>query len=1297
MCKTNKIIKIMAYILILAMLLQDVAWSNPSFFSKAQNPKTLQVPSAFNMIIPTKGRIDQEAIKMLLPYIIKKFKKDNINVNNCGLKITLPLNNDHLIIFDFSKETILCRIIDKKNKHYRDYRALISENGEIDISTAEESVLEKRQVTVLNAGGTIDMIGKKYRKTSMAVKKMINDNPDIKEIVGDDYKDVFEHAPDSSNIGPKEWEKLISQITNSIEIKKQQKNPGGIVITHGTDTLAYTSFLIALELANVKLSFPIVFTGSHSPMDVDNSDAFTNFRHALAVANNQNIPPGVFVVVGGRIYKPGQIVKVATRPLKDAPRYFESLEPPIGFIGNDLEVSFDKQRYNQMRQTYDQENKTPLKHFGYVEHVLASDASSIGMYEQLKKRLLERKRKDPELRYGVLIQGDFSKSPFLDKIQEIVVDLMRENIAVVIGSQKSWIKLKTTGASLKPIWLSYQKTWIKLMWLLKNNTQIKMLSNDLQDNYCGERPIPSKTKKGNSVFYRRLQRIKEREYYPSNYEEGMDTIMVFPGMDHDIFQGLKDKMLASNSMKKKICIVGLGNGHLPIGDKTVFQRITEYLDVKKPIFKEKLISLISFSDKQENQTPEDLSIAIASLLKSEDVVKVGDSDEKYLIYAKRVIKDALMYSHPILMEIGEMTDKGITILMDTSVKKGEVDLSLYEQGSFLYPIGVDTENIKGWHFPSMKKQPKKIKNTMKHGLLIGIILGLLISKIPFSSLFFTLHNTYLVYEAAYPLLSILVITFFLALLGDYIVQKLQHKNLIKNKRKINIRRLISIAAITAVLGGGGYYYWFNALDVLGQTPVAIRKKFFLQAFVFTPLFYIFFFFFNVFFVKTPLKKWFSPKPFKDTVNEIKHKFISIYKNDIVFWTFIHLFTFIFIPYFGEIGGMSDSLITSMKVLFVGVICVGWDAYVSLVSNSANTLFLSNKEKEHKEENSLWEKILNPFKAVKNFADKYKIYIILTYGTILILSIAPIYSAILTSVNSLTLYKLITLILTPIFLFLTYKYLNHGFEKKGKSMWTDDLNESELSNQDEIYQEWELDDPPMDQGIIIAKLAHDQEMTIQRKDKPIPLDELKENMFFHNFNNENDIATGLLETLISSSLSQKKVVLAFDRQVGGLFSVKVMDMINEIKWLKKEYKDLLENVDIDISNAETISEKIETGEYGKAEIFFFAPENMKSVTKGVEDKKNVHVSYVNKVSVSDTNVTEDVYYPLLEIIRTSIAKVYLPESLFNKIIPLLKDIQVETILKNNGTIIFNILPQAKKHGKWELVNKYASLKRALVAV
>ena len=257
------------------------------------------------------------------------------------------------------------------------------------------------------------------------------------------------------------------------------------------------------------------------------------------------------------------------------------------------------------------------------------------------------------------------------------------------------------------------------------------------------------------------------------------------------------------------------------------------------------------------------------------------------------------------------------------------------------------------------------------------------------------------------------------------------KNLVKDKRRINIRRLVSIAVITALLGGLGYYYWFEAIDTLGETPLAIRKKFFLQAFVFTPLFYISFFALNVLFVKTPLKQWFSYKPFKDTIKEIRHKFISVYKNDIVFWAFLHLFTFIFIPYLAGMGGMSDSMITSIKVLFVGSISVGWDAYISRVSNSSNTLFLSSEDKKPEEKNGIRRKISKLFETIKTFTDKYKMYIVLVYGTVLLLSIVPTYSGILIYVNCLKHHSVITTMLSSIFLFLIYKFFRRGFAKDKK--------------------------------------------------------------------------------------------------------------------------------------------------------------------------------------------------------------------------------------------------------------------------
>jgi len=102
-----------------------------------------------------------------------------------------------------------------------------------------------------------------------------------------------------------------------------RKQPG-IVIEHGTDTLAYSSFIAALELKSESaLEFPIIFTASLNPPDVAGSDAMSNRKKAEALAGHQDTPADVFVEIGGRIYLPAQIEKVRTASSSEDEPYFD--------------------------------------------------------------------------------------------------------------------------------------------------------------------------------------------------------------------------------------------------------------------------------------------------------------------------------------------------------------------------------------------------------------------------------------------------------------------------------------------------------------------------------------------------------------------------------------------------------------------------------------------------------------------------------------------------------------------------------------------------------------------------------------------------------------------------------------------------------------------------------------------------------------------------------------------------------------------------------------------------------------
>lgn len=73
----------------------------------------------------------------------------------------------------------------------------------------------------------------------------------------------------------------------------------GIVLTHGTDSMAYTAAALSVMLSSVPV--PIVLTGSQRPFFAENSDARRNFADAFAVAADSRFCC-VSVVFDGKIF-----------------------------------------------------------------------------------------------------------------------------------------------------------------------------------------------------------------------------------------------------------------------------------------------------------------------------------------------------------------------------------------------------------------------------------------------------------------------------------------------------------------------------------------------------------------------------------------------------------------------------------------------------------------------------------------------------------------------------------------------------------------------------------------------------------------------------------------------------------------------------------------------------------------------------------------------------------------------------------------------------------------------------------
>ena len=127
---------------------------------------------------------------------------------------------------------------------------------------------------------------------------------------------------DSSNIQPEEWQ-LIART-----IFEKRKSYDGIVITHGTDTMAYTASMLSFILRDIDI--PVVLTGSQLPIAHPLSDAPDNLRTAFAM--DAESVCGIFVAFDRKIMLGCRAAKVRTTGFNA----FESVNLPlVGEVSSD--------------------------------------------------------------------------------------------------------------------------------------------------------------------------------------------------------------------------------------------------------------------------------------------------------------------------------------------------------------------------------------------------------------------------------------------------------------------------------------------------------------------------------------------------------------------------------------------------------------------------------------------------------------------------------------------------------------------------------------------------------------------------------------------------------------------------------------------------------------------------------------------------------------------------------------------------------------------------------------------------
>ena len=186
---------------------------------------------------------------------------------------------------------------------------------------------QKKRILLLTTGGTIASMpgGEGLEPHRSGVMEREIDQ--LRTYYDITVQDVM--CLDSSNIRPEEWQ-LIAR-----SIFENRGDFDGIVVSHGTDTMAYTTSAVSYMLPDMDV--PVVFTGSQLPLSDVLSDGPDNLRTAFAMAASGH--PGIFLAFDRKVMLGTRAVKVRAANFSA----FESVNARYAGIVNGLGLTIDRE------------------------------------------------------------------------------------------------------------------------------------------------------------------------------------------------------------------------------------------------------------------------------------------------------------------------------------------------------------------------------------------------------------------------------------------------------------------------------------------------------------------------------------------------------------------------------------------------------------------------------------------------------------------------------------------------------------------------------------------------------------------------------------------------------------------------------------------------------------------------------------------------------------------------------------------------------------------------------------------